>query len=250
MPIKEPWTLVSGASSGIGRSIAMKLSGSNSLILTGRNVDALKETKKQCKPGADIKIWRADFGQPSEIRSSLSDFISHEDIEITGFINSAGFVKPEPVRLISCESSLLSTAINYFSPLEIVSLLVSKNPNNRALQKCIFISSIWSIGGAPGHTNYSGSKAALDGAMRSMAIELAPKVRLNSLSLGAINTPMARQVLNDSDLAEKLISKYPLGIGDVDDVAAFIEFLMSRGARWITGQNIVLDGGRSINYSY
>ena len=113
----------------------------------------------------------------------------------------------------------------------------------------VVISSIWSQFGARGHSLYCASKAAVDGMMRALAVELAPDVRVNSVLPGAVRTPMGEAALTDPEIVEGLRQNYPLGIGQPGDVAAAVEFLMSEDARWITGQQFVVDGGRTINMS-
>ena len=85
--------------------------------------------------------------------------------------------------------------------------------------------------------------------MRALAIELAPDVRVNSVLLGAINTPMSEKTFSDPGLSQNINKQYPLGIGQTDDAAFMVEFLLSDKSRWMTGQQIVLDGGRSVNFS-
>ena len=103
--------------------------------------------------------------------------------------------------------------------------------------------------GAKGYTLYSASKGAMDSAMRSLALELAPDIRVNSVVLGAINTPLAEASFSDKEILENFNNSYPLGTGKVEDAAKVITFLISEKASWITGQQIVADGGRSINTS-
>ncbi len=244
------FTLVSGASSGIGREVAINLSKSRNLILTGRRVNELEITRELCHKNSETKIWVSDFSLSELIRGSLREFLVSEGINISEFVNCAGEVGVGPVRLNTHAKSLHDLQVNYLAPLEIVSELMSKSTNNRSLLNCVFISSIWSKGGAAGYTNYSGSKAALDGAMRSMAIELAPSVRFNSIILGAVETPMSQAALSNEATLTKMLERYPLGIGKTTDVANLVNFLLSAESRWMTGQQVVLDGGRSINYSY
>ena len=111
------------------------------------------------------------------------------------------------------------------------------------------MSSIWSKFGARGYSLYCASKGALDSAMRALAIELAPIVRVNSVLLGAINTPMSEKSFSDAEIMQNINNQYPLGVGHTNDAACMVEFLLSSDSRWMTGQQIVLDGGRSINMS-
>jgi NAD(P)-dependent dehydrogenase (short-subunit alcohol dehydrogenase family) len=248
--IEGNFSLVSGASSGIGREVAISLSKSRNLILTGRRGNELEITRELCNKNSEIKIWVSDFSYSEQIRGSLREFLFREGVYISEFVNCAGQAGVGPVRLNTHAKSLHDLEVNYLAPLEIVSELINKRTNNRLLSNCVFISSIWSKGGAAGYTNYSGSKAALDGAMRSMAIELAPNVRFNSIILGAVETPMSQAALSNEATLTKMLERYPLGIGKTKDVADLISFLLSHESRWMTGQQIVLDGGRSANYSY
>jgi NAD(P)-dependent dehydrogenase (short-subunit alcohol dehydrogenase family) len=85
--------------------------------------------------------------------------------------------------------------------------------------------------------------------MKSLSVELAPQVRVNSILPGAVRTPMAEYALKDPIIAEKLTGDYPLGLGEPHDIANLVEFLLSEKSRWITGQQLVIDGGRTANMS-
>ena len=135
--------------------------------------------------------------------------------------------------------------VNFFAAVEISRVLVSQRCNGQSLSNLVFVSSIASQFGSKGHSLYSASKGALDALMRSLAIELAPRVRVNSVLPGAISTPMTASTFANQELADRLKQQYPLGLGTADDVAALIEFLISDAARWITGQQFVVDGGRT-----
>jgi NAD(P)-dependent dehydrogenase (short-subunit alcohol dehydrogenase family) len=140
--------------------------------------------------------------------------------------------------------------VNYVAAQQIIATLLKKRVNPGRLRSVVVISSIWSQFGARGHSLYCASKAALDGMVRALAVELAPDVRVNSVLPGAVRTPMAEAALADPRIVEGLRQNYPLGLGQPADVAAAVEFLMSEDARWITGQQFVVDGGRTVNMSH
>ena len=96
---------------------------------------------------------------------------------------------------------------------------------------------------------YCASKGALESAMRSLAIELAPKVRVNCVALGAVDTPMASRALSDPEIKNKIAIDYPLGIGSIEQAVEVCMFLMSQSSSWITGQVITADGGRTAHMS-
>ena len=139
--------------------------------------------------------------------------------------------------------------VNFNSAIEITSTLLKKKINKGYLKNIIFISSIWSKYGAKGYTLYCASKAALDSAMRALSIELAPDIRVNSVLLGAVDTPMSQHSFSDNEILRNINKLYPLGSGKPEDAASMIKFLLASESRWMTGQQIVLDGGRSINMS-
>jgi NAD(P)-dependent dehydrogenase (short-subunit alcohol dehydrogenase family) len=240
-------TLVTGASSGIGRQVAIQLSKSRSLVLHGRDLDRLNETLLLCSPGDHI-IWNYDLENVVDLRSSLFDLYKKSDFVISNFVHCAGIPSVGGARLMTALEIQKTFNINTISALVICSSLLKKT-NKNALKNILFISSIWGQFGAVGHTVYSSSKGALDSAMRSLAIELAPSIRVNSLALGAIDTPMSKSALSDPEIRSHTEKNYPLGIGTTENVAAVCEFLLSDPAIWITGQTIVVDGGRTAHMS-
>jgi NAD(P)-dependent dehydrogenase (short-subunit alcohol dehydrogenase family) len=115
------------------------------------------------------------------------------------------------------------------------------------LRNIVFVSSTASKFGAKGFSLYCASKGALDSLMRALAVELAPGIRVNSVLPGGVRTEMTESMFNDPQLADRLSVNYPLGLGQPSDIALAIEFLLSDKARWITGQQLVVDGGRTVN---
>jgi NAD(P)-dependent dehydrogenase (short-subunit alcohol dehydrogenase family) len=241
-------TLITGASSGIGRAIAIQLSRQRALLLHGRDSERLEETRSLCHDPERHALWRCDFADPSCIAPSLIPLLNpHRHIEV--FVHCAGFATVLPARSVDHRTALASLNINFLSAVETLNVLLKKKVNAQQLTSIVLISSIYSRTGARAHATYSASKAALDGWMRSLAVELAPAVRVNSILPGAVATPIAAASLEDPEIAENLRRDYPLGIGQPEDVAGVVEFLLSSAARWITGQELVVDGGRTVNMS-
>ena len=242
-----PLTLVTGASSGIGREIAIRLSASRSLVIHGRDQDRLEETLSLCSPG-NHHLWGFDLEKVADIRSSLVTLCADNNFNISEFVHCAGIPSVSAARMMSVAQIQRVFNINTISALEICAVLLRRN-NRSALKNVVFVSSILGSYGSSGHTVYSATKGALDSAMKSLAVELAPATRVNSLSLGAVNTPMASVALADPEIQAHTEKNYPLGIGTTDDVAALCEFILSDAAKWITGQVIVADGGRTAHMS-
>jgi NAD(P)-dependent dehydrogenase (short-subunit alcohol dehydrogenase family) len=239
--------LITGSSSGIGREIAVRLSASHPLILHGRDAARLEETLNKCDHSTKHCLWKCDLGEVDRIESSLTELLVARSVGVKGFVHCAGILKILPIRSIERSSVEETMNINFSSAVEIIRLLVRKRINQKHLRGIVFVSSIASLYGARGFNLYCASKGALDSLMRALAIELAPDVRVNSVLPGAIRTGMTDAMLSDPDLAQRLEAAYPLGMGKPHDIACAVEFLLSERARWITGQQLVVDGGRTIN---
>jgi NAD(P)-dependent dehydrogenase (short-subunit alcohol dehydrogenase family) len=121
--------------------------------------------------------------------------------------------------------------------------------NLGALKSVVYLSSNLSNMGAKGMSAYGASKGAIDTLMRCLAVELAPRVRLNSILPGAIPTEMTKAIFDNEEVRTRMIETYPLGIGEALDICYLAEFLLSNKSKWITGQQFTVDGGRSINIS-
>ena len=240
-------TLITGASSGTGREIALHLSRSRRLLLHGRDAARLAQTKERCERPDEHVLWTQDLADPTMIGAPLAALIDAQSLAVEGFVHCAGTLKIAPLRLIEPREAAAIMAVNCLSAAEITRVLIAKKTNARHLKGVVFISSTASQFGAKGFNLYCASKGALDGLMRALAVELAPGVRVNSVLPGAVRTPMTESMLSDPALRERMTADYPLGLGEPRDIAAAVEYLLSDGARWITGQQLVVDGGRTIN---
>ena len=243
-------TLVTGASSGIGRSAAIRLSAQRNLILHGRDQQRLEETRALCQDSGKHAIWPCDLKFPGQLADSFTPLLAGQGRAVESFVHCAGMVTVLPARSVDYAAAQETMNVNYFSAVEIIRLLLSKKVNGpRRLGNIVFISSIWSRFGARGHSAYCASKAALDGLMRALAVELAPAIRVNSILPGAIQTSMAVEGFADPEIVARLQEDYPMGLGATGDIADAIDFILSPKARWLTGQQIVIDGGRTVNMS-
>jgi NAD(P)-dependent dehydrogenase (short-subunit alcohol dehydrogenase family) len=186
---------------------------------------------------------------PGELADSLTPLLAASGRSVQAFVHCAGMVTVLPMRSVDYRIAQEIMNVNFFSAAEIVHLLLKKKVNNHRLTNILFISSIWSRYGARAHGAYCASKAALDGLMRALAVELAPAIRVNSILPGAIRTSMAAQGFDDPAILEKLERDYPMGTGLPEDIADAIEFALSGKARWLTGHEFVVDGGRTVNMS-
>ena len=241
------FTLITGASSGVGREVARSLSRSRRQILHGRDTARLVETRDLCERPNEHLLWSLELCPVEAIDASLVALIHDQRLAIDGFVHCAGTLKVEPLRLLERASAQEIMDVNFMSALEILRLLVRRKTNGKHLRGVVFISSTASEFGARGFGAYCASKGALDAFMRAAAVELAPQVRVNSVLPGATRTAMTETMLSDAALRQRMEADYPLGLGEPGDIAAAVEFLLSDGARWITGQQLVVDGGRTVN---
>jgi NAD(P)-dependent dehydrogenase (short-subunit alcohol dehydrogenase family) len=241
--------LLTGATAGIGVEIAAKLSEQYDLILGGRNADSLTKIKAKLATSCNSKNLVIDLSQLEDAEKTVERFLKEKNIVINKFVHCAGLMKLIPLRMVTSDFIAECFNINVFSAYTLIKLLVNKRVNNSMLTAAVFISSNISNRGAKAMSTYGASKAALDGLMRNLAVELAPKVRINSVLPGAVLTKMTQDIFSNEAIKLRMQAQYPLGVGQAKDIADTVSFLLSDNARWITGQQITVDGGRSINIS-
>jgi NAD(P)-dependent dehydrogenase (short-subunit alcohol dehydrogenase family) len=237
------FTLLSGASSAIGEAIAISLSAERRLVLHGRDESKLQALRSRCHEPSKHQIWLQDFRELPQVAVSLERALTANQWRVDAFVHAAGVVVRGPVRLISLEQVQESLAVNFVSAQEVLSVLIKRRVNGDTLRDVVAISSIAASFGVRGHAAYCAAKAALDGWIRAIAIELAPRVRANSLVLGPVSTPATEHILAQPEVAARISTACPTGVGKPEDAAATVRHLLSEDLAWMTGQQIVVDGG-------
>ena len=245
--LKGKRILVTGASSGIGRAVAQQAASLGaSLILFGRNIERLKATSDSLQ-GVNHEYYSVvvtDFTKVDEIiRLSVASggFIN-------GFVHSAGIEKTTPFKASTNQLFKEIFEINVFAAFEIARILSQKKIVNPTGASLVFISSVNALLGDPGKIAYCSSKAALLSGVKAMALELAAKkIRCNCVLPGCVDTEMVKNLFASISVEAKqnIINKHPLGLGQPEDVAYLVCFLISDNAKWITGSEYVIDGGYS-----
>lgn len=239
--------LITGASSGIGREMAIQFSKDFNVVLCGRNKERLGEVCSLCNSNTSHYIWQYDLSKVGELEQSLTSFIYENDLEINYYVHCAGLMKNYPLKMVTIDLMQETYNTNIFSAVLISKVLTTKKTNGKNLENIVFVSSNISGFGAKAHSIYGSSKGALDNLMKSLAIELAPTIRVNSVLPGAVHTPLTEHVFEDEELVARMLKSYPLGFGSVTDLYNAVKFLLSDEARWITGQQLTVDGGRTVN---
>jgi NAD(P)-dependent dehydrogenase (short-subunit alcohol dehydrogenase family) len=228
--------LVTGASSGIGRAVAIACARAGaSLVLTGRDRERLEATLAELGAGGEHSILPADLTDAAQL-AALADQAGMLD----GVVFSAGITGFAPVRML--QQGLLDSVMhaNFTAPVMLCQrLLFKKALRNGA--SLVFLSSIAAHTGTVGVTAYSSSKAALEGFIRNLALEVAPRgMRANALAPAMVETPL---VSTDAAFLAEKTKHYPFGIGQPEDVAHAAIYLLADASRKVTGISLDLDGG-------
>lgn len=242
----DRYVLITGATSGIGSSIIALLSTQYPLILHGRNQRKLDEQLDKHTYVQDPLIWLFDLKKTEGLENHLTTFIQANNAQVGAIIHCASILEMLPLKNTKIDSIYDSMSVNLVSAMLIIKTLLIRSVN-KYLENIIFISSNVSNRGSKAFSVYAATKGALDSMMRCLAVELAPKIRVNSILPGAIRTEMTENIFSNGDVVDRMVKEYPLGFGEPNDIANVTEFLLSDKAKWITGQQIVVDGGRSIN---
>jgi len=234
--------LVTGASSGIGRATAIECSKMGAkVVITARNEVRLKETLDALE-GDGHQMICFDLSETDKIE----DFVAQLPV-LQGFVSNAGTNKMSPVNFIKEDDLNEVFKVNTFTPILLLRLLLKKKKLEKA-SSVVFTSSLSGIGTVgTGNGTYASSKGALSMFMKVAALELASKqIRVNAVCPGMVQT----QMIQEGEVAEQLekgLVDYPLGrYGEPNDIAYAIIFLLSNASSWVTGTNMIIDGGLTI----
>jgi len=235
--------LVTGASSGIGRAISIVCSqmGAN-VIITGRDQFKLNQTFEMLD-GIGHKQVLADLTNLSEMTELI---VSLPNLD--GFVSNAGIIKPIVLQYNDAEDINNLMQINAIVPMNLTRLLLQNKKINKGAS-LIFISSINGYNcSSIGSSIYAASKAALNGFIKGVSLELAPRsIRVNCINPGMIETDIFNESTISREELEKDKLKYPLKrYGKPEEIAYSVVYLLSDTTRWITGSNLLIDGGYTL----
>ena len=238
------YALVTGGSRGLGRAICLKLAAMGYPVIVNyqSNIEAAEETKTQIvKLGGYAELLKFNVCNKVEIDQAIDRWEEeHKEDYIEVLVNNAGIRRDNVMFMMSDEEwhSVIDTTINGFFYLTRI-LLKHMMPRNRG-GRIINISSLSGIKGMPGQTNYSAAKAALIGATKALAQEVASRdVTVNAIAPGFIETDMTKNLP-----VEELKKLVPMNrFGKPEEVASLVGFLVTPDASYITGEVININGG-------
>jgi len=237
------YALITGASRGIGRAVALSLAEQYSIIINYHsNSECAQEVKQLIEEkGGHAELLPFDVADPKAIEAAIDSWeATHPDEFISVLVNNAGIRRDNVMFMMSEDDwhSVLDTNMNGF--FYITRRLLKHMMPRRHGGRIINMTSLSGLKGMPGQVNYSAAKAALIGATKALAQEVAPRnITVNAVAPGFIQTDMTKELPEDE--LKRLI---PVGrFGKPEEVAAVVAFLASDAAAYVTGEVINVNGG-------
>jgi NAD(P)-dependent dehydrogenase (short-subunit alcohol dehydrogenase family) len=240
--LSEKSILVTGASSGIGRAIAIEYAESGAtLSLTGRNKDKLVESHDMLS-GQGHSYFTADLS----LEEDLDNLVQHLP-QLDGVVLNAGVVKTLPVKFIKKDVLDYMFNVNVLSSMLLVQKIIKAKKIKSGGAIC-FISSVATQKATIGNSIYTATKGAVNAFAKTLALELSPKqIRVNVIMPGFVETNILEESSISAEQLEIHRKNYPIGrFGKPEDVAHLAVYLMSNASSWMTGSILTLDGGYSI----
>lgn len=224
--------VVVGGSHGIGLGIVRRL------LAAGAAVTVVSRTAGQLAELAGVDHLPVDVTRDEIEPASLPDVID-------GLAYCPGSINLAPIRSLKPAAMVDDFQLNAVGAIKCLqaSLSAMKAAGTSSM---VMFSTVAVAQGLPMHASVAAAKGAVEGLTRSLAAELAPQIRVNCVAPALTDTPLAERFLSSDQKRSAMADKYPLKrIGEIADIAAMAEFLLSDQAGWITGQVIGVDGGMS-----
>jgi NAD(P)-dependent dehydrogenase (short-subunit alcohol dehydrogenase family) len=237
--------LITGASKGLGRAMALALAEAGaSLALVSRNLELLNETASAVRRlGAEAAVFTADVTDEAQVLR-LEKAVAGQFGKVQILINNAGMNLRKPVTDFTLAEWRQVMDTNLTGVFLMCRSFIPQM-RGQGYGRILNLTSIMSHVALPGRTAYAASKAGLLGFTRALALDLAPeKITVNGISPGPVATEMNAPLIQDPELNQQFISKIPLGRwGKVEEVGHLAVYLCSEDAGFITGTDILIDGG-------
>ncbi len=241
--MENNWVLVTGASRGIGRAIAYRLADDGYSILVHYNSNSESAQRVvfdiQDK-GGQAQVIQFDVSDSTQVENQMDFFFKNLDGEFFGLVNNAGLHRDTMAGLMSDEDFDSVIKTNMYGPFFLMRYCLKKMMRKRK-GSIVNMASLAGQTGNPGQLNYAASKAGLIAMTKTLAMELAKRnIRVNAVSPGLIETGMVEEIPN----VEAMIERIPMQrMGQPEEVAGAVSFLMSPDSTYVTGQTISVNGG-------
>lgn len=239
--------LVTGASSGIGLATAQRLVEAKArVVVVARNRERLDSVYASL--AGQVLTYSCDVADEAAVKG-LAEWMKAQAIMLDGLVHAAGIHALRPIKLVGAADLTSMYTSHVGSTVALVRYLGSARLFPATGSSLVVISSVAALRGGAGTVAYAAAKAGMLSVVKVAAAELAAKkIRVNAISPGVVRTPQSEAFLatlsDDQRLA--LEKEHPLGLGQPEDVAATACFLLSDDARWITGTNVIVDGGLTL----
>lgn len=235
--------LITGAASGIGRATAIQCAGMGAkVILVDLNENGLKETSSLISQ-EDTEYHALDLTDLDKLTEMVSSLP-----KLDGVASNAGIVLSLLAKFSEAKDMERIFKINTFSHINLIQQLIAQKRLNKGAS-IVFTSSMSGVYcGLAGGSLYGATKSAILGYTKALAIELAPRgIRVNTIHPGMIETPLTQGTALSKELLEEDAKNYPLGrYGKPEEIAYSIVYLLSDATAWMTGSQLLIDGGYSV----
>ena len=243
--IRDKRFLITGAASGIGKATAQILANLGAeLILVDYNEEGLKQFIEQL---SSDKLYPLvlDLSEPGQIKPAIEDAVRKYG-KLNGMAHIAGIPYITPLKAIQREKADKCYRVNQYAAVELIKVFASNKIHDNIGGSAVLISSVYGVVGSAANVAYAMTKAAIIGITKAMSIELAPKrIRVNCIAPGFIKTKMMEEnsFRFDDEYMQRLNNLHPLGLGEAEDIANGVVFLLSDMSKWMTGAVMNIDGG-------
>ncbi len=221
--------LIVGGSSGIGLSLVKQLQSDHNLIVANRSNEALNGLSVEFIP-YDVENGELEVAKLPET--------------LHGLVYCPGTINLRPFKGLRPEVFTRDFSINVMGAVKTLQAVLGRLQNSEVPTSVVFFSTVAVQTGMPFHSSVATAKGALEGLSRSLAAELAPKIRFNVLAPSLVNTPLAEKFLNNDTKKSNAEARHPLQrIGSPEEIARMVAFLLGDQSSWMTAQTITIDGG-------